>query len=294
MRLLRLNGLASLAALGLIACATSTTASRTQPDADQQADDQAAVELREHHRHHHRGGAMQFIAMGLDTLGPDDAKRPQVEKLQGDLHACMAPAGGIQRQLLLMVADGVAAGAADPAKTEATIAQLEVAAVAVRDCSAMALNQLHAILSPVEREELVEKVQAHWEVWSESNQEDEAAGRRRSGRLAELARDLNLAPDQVDRLAAALHEARAGRHTGKFDRATVEAQVQAFAAAFVAESFDAKSISVDASARVAGHGARRMVDFYETVTPLLTRDQRAALAQHLRQHASHQPTLSTK
>jgi Spy/CpxP family protein refolding chaperone len=292
MRLLSLNGLASLAAMWLMACATSSTASRTQPADTEPADDQAAAELREHHRHHHRGGAMQFIAMSLDTMGPDDAKRPQIERLQRDLHACMVPAGGIEKTLLLAVADGVAAGVTEPARIDAIIAQLEAAAVGVRDCSAMALNQLHAILSPAEREELVEKVQAHWEVWQQANQEDVAAGRRRGGRVAELARDVNLSSDQIERISAALHATRGG-HPGRFDRAAMDAQVQAFAAAFVGESFDAKSINVDINARLAAHGARRMADFYETATPLLTREQRATLAAHLRQHAAQQPSISS-
>jgi hypothetical protein len=293
MRMFSLNGLASLAALGLIACATSTTASRTQTVEAQATEDKAAAELREHHRHHHRGGAMRFIAMSLDTLGPDDAKRPQIERLQSDLHACMAPAGAIERKLLLTVADEVAAGITDSAEVDTTVAQLEAAAVAVRDCSAMALNQLHDILSPAEREELVEKVLAHWEVWQQANREEDAASRKAGGRLAELARDVSLTPDQVDRIAAKLHAGHR-RGSGKFDRDAIEAQVQAFANAFVNESFDAKNISLELNARIATHGANRMVDFYEAATPLLTPGQRATLAEHLRMHASHQPSISAQ
>jgi hypothetical protein len=37
-----------------------------------------------------------------------------------------------------------------------------------------------------------------------------------------------------------------------------------------------------------------MAIFYETVTPLLTPEQRATLAGHLREHAGHQPAISTK
>jgi hypothetical protein len=104
---------------------------------------------------------------------------------------------------------------------------------------------------------------------------------------------VGLTPDQVERISAALHAARGG-HTGQFDRAAVGAQVQAFAEAFVGESFDAKTIRVDTNGRLAAHGARRMVDFYETVTPLLTRAQRTMLAEHLRMHADQQPSMSAK
>ena len=81
--------------------------------------------------------------MGLDTLGPNDAARPQVEKVQRDLYACMAPAGEIQQRLHLAIADGVAAGAVDLVKVDAIIGQLDRAVAGVHDCSTSALNQLH-------------------------------------------------------------------------------------------------------------------------------------------------------
>jgi hypothetical protein len=37
-----------------------------------------------------------------------------------------------------------------------------------------------------------------------------------------------------------------------------------------------------------------MAFFYETVTPLLTPEQRTMLSQHLREHASHQPAVSSR
>jgi Spy/CpxP family protein refolding chaperone len=293
MRLLSLNGVA-LSALGLIACATTTAESRAPlPDAQdvQLVDDQASTELREHHRHHHRGGVMQFIAMSLDTLAPEDAKQPQVERIQGELYTCMAASGAIEKTLHLLVADGIAAGAVDEGRVEATIERLDGAAAGVRDCGIDALNKLHSILSPTERAELVEKVQAHWDVWRQVNHDEEATGRGRGGRLADLARELTLTPEQVGRISAALQAARAGRHD-EFDRARVEGHIQAFAAAFAQSSFDARSIAANENGRLATAGARRMATFYETVTPLLTREQRATLAEHLREHARQQPAMS--
>jgi len=291
MNLLRLNTLALTTALGLTACASTSTATRMDSPEEQLADTQAEAGLRDHHRHQHRGGVMQFVAMSLDTLGPNDAAVPRVEQVQRDLYVCMATTGEVQRTLQLTVAEGVAAGSVDLAKVDGLIAQLDAASGGVRACSAEALNQLHAILSPSEREELIEKVQAHWEVWRQVNQED-TGDRTAGGRLAALASEVNMTADQIQQAAAALHTALPAR-AGAFDRTKVDGDVQAFAAAFVSPTFDARATAMGERVRLSSHGATRMAIFYETVTPLLTPAQRAELAEHLRQRAGQHPIVST-
>jgi Spy/CpxP family protein refolding chaperone len=257
------------------------------------ADDQAASELKEHHRHHHHGGVTKFIAMSLDTLGVDDAKRPQLEKLQSDLHAQMAPAREAEKDVLRVLAEGVAAGTVDKAKVDAAIAKLTTAADAVHAASLETLNKLHAILSPAERAALVDKVEAHWEVWRQVNHEEAPGGRERGGRLAKLTEEVSLTPDQVTKISAALKTALAG-HPVKLDSQKGEAHVHAFAAAFAGDSFDAKSVTSSANGDLASRGATRMALFYETVTPLLTPEQRTKLAEELQEHASYQPAPSGK
>jgi hypothetical protein len=261
------------------------------PAADAKAKEEAATaaaELKEHHQHHHLAGLTQFIAMSLDTLGGDDAKRVQIEKLQGELYSCMAPVGAHQQKLLTLLADGVAAGAIDKAKVNATIAQ-SGSAPSVEQCSISALNQLHKLLTPAERASLVDKVHAHAEVWQEVNHDMEGHAEGQHGQIDRLTRDLSLTPEQVEKMSAALHTALAG-HAGKFDPKHSEAHRQAFAQAFASETFDAKTVMVNPKSNLAAHGSTRMALFYETITPLLTPAQRATLAGHLREHASHQPT----
>lgn len=269
--------------------ATSQDATPTVAAGAPAADDQAAHELREHHRHHHQGGITQFIAMSLDTLGVDDARREKIKNIQHDLHACMAPAGKAEANVLGTIADGVAAGSVDAAKVDTAIGKLGTVANDVHPCSVKALDGLHEVLSKEERQALVYKVEAHWEVWRRVNHEEEAGGRDQGGRLADLAKELSLTPDQVTKLSAELGAQKA---PSQFDPKTAEAHMQAFADAFTADSFDAKSITVDANARLAAHGAKRMAAFYETVTPLLTSDQRTTLADHLREHSKQQPAHS--
>jgi Spy/CpxP family protein refolding chaperone len=242
--------------------------------------------LKEHHRHHHDGGVTKFIAMSLDTLGTDDAKRPQIEQLQSDLHAQMAPGREAEQSLQLELADGITAGTVDTVKVDAAIARLTTAADTEQAASLDTLNKLHAILSPSERAALVDKVQAHWEVWRQVNHEEQPGGRERGGRLAELTEEVSLTPDQVTKISAALHTAMAGL-SDKFDPKKGEAHVHAFSTAFAGRSFNAKAVRSSANAHLASRGATRMALFYETVTPLLTQEQRTKLAAELREHANH-------
>jgi Spy/CpxP family protein refolding chaperone len=283
----QLTGLALIAGVSLGGCATNA-ATYAQP-----SDDQAALEVQDHHRHHSHGGVTQFIAMSLDTLGTDDAKRPQIEKIQNDLNACMAPARDVERILLMTCSDGVSAGAIDAAKIDTNIRLLDGVATAAHNCSFDALNQLHLILSPSERAALVDKVQAHWEIWRQVNEEAEAGGRGKGSWLADLNQELDLSADQIERMSAALRTALGGLH-GRFDVQKAEAHLQAFDLAFVGDSFDAKSVTANANGHLATRGSMRMAMFYETVTPLLTSEQRTKLAEHLRERASHLPTLSSK
>jgi Spy/CpxP family protein refolding chaperone len=269
--------------------APADMAAQAPATADAAADDQASAELREHHRHHHQGGITQFIAMSLDTLGADEAKRPRLERIQRELHRCMAPAGRAEKGVLRTIADGVAAGSIDAAKVDAGIEKVATAAGDAQPCSIKALNRLHKLLSAEERQALVDKVQAHYEVWRQVNHEAEFGGQEKGGRLAELAKELSLTPDQVDKISAQLKAAQA---PSKFDPAKAEAHLKAFADAFVSDSFDAKSILANANGHLAAHGAKRMAAFYEAVGPVLTPDQRTALAAHLREHSGHQPSAS--
>jgi hypothetical protein len=260
---------------------------------DATAVNQAADELVEHHRHHHHGGVTKFIAMALDTLGVAPAKQARVDKIQTELYQCMVPARDLENGLLLGLADGVAAGQVDVSKADATIGQLDASATAVHACTVDPLNRLHAALSSNERATLIDKVQSHWHVWRRVNMEAESGSRDKGSQLAELTKELSLTPEQGDKISSALQTALAPL-SDKFDPKRVDAHLEAFSSAFLQKSFDAKKLTANASGHLATYGAQRMAVFYETVTPPLTPEQRALLAQHLREHASLQLAASEK
>jgi Spy/CpxP family protein refolding chaperone len=196
----------------------------------------------------------------------------------------MAPSREAGRTTLSLLADGVAAGTIDNAKVDAALAKQEAASAAVHTATTDAINQLHEALSPAERQALVDKVKAHAEVWKKGTHDEEHGSKEKGSRLATLTDDLGLTPDQVEKISAALKKDA----PPKPDPAAFEAHLKAFEDAFVADKFDAKSLSTAgaANAHVSKHGTARSVRFYKIVTPLLTPEQRTKLAEHLRERLS--------
>jgi Spy/CpxP family protein refolding chaperone len=253
------------------------------------ADDDAAAGLTEHHRYHHHGGVTLFIAMSLDTLGVSPEQRAAVEKIRTDLHARMEPARIAEQALVATLADGLEAGNADREKVDAAVARVTAVAAAVHDASADALNELHDALTPPQRAALVEKVESHWTVWQKANVE-EGGSANRDGHLATLATGLGLTPDQVDKIRAGLDEGM--KAVPRMDPQEIPAHLRALSAAFRSEKFDARGLTgaSSANAHLVGWGAAHLARFVETVTPVLTPDQRVKFAERLREHATHDPS----
>jgi Spy/CpxP family protein refolding chaperone len=277
------------AGVGLFACGgglanQEPAASVSSPPGD----DEATADLTEHHRHHHHGGVTMFIAMSLDSLGILPEQRAAVERIQADLFARMEPARLAEQNVVLAIADGIAAGAVDRGKVDAAVAQVTNAAGALHDATADALNQLHAALTPPQRAALIDKVQAHWDVWKRANSEEEQTNHdAQGGHLAKLARELSLTPDQVDKVRSSVGVAT--NAPARFNPQDVDSHIQAFGLAFEGETFDAKALSREgsANAHLAGWGAAHMAQFYEAVDPVLSPEQRPKLSQMLREHANH-------
>jgi Spy/CpxP family protein refolding chaperone len=150
------------------------------------------------------------------------------------------------------------------------------------------LNQLHSVLNPAQRMALVDKVEAHWEVWKEANASaGDPAEKPEHGRLETLTRELSLSPDQVDKIKARLKTA--GEVGPKFDPEKVTAHLTALGNAFEADTFDAKALGPGegVSSHMATWATTGMARFYEAVAPVLTPDQRTKLAERIREHATH-------
>ena len=280
--------------------AATPSASAATPAGSAQAasmgeDESVNEDLRDYHRHHHHGGMTMFISMAIDTLGLDPAKKAPIEKIQSDLHTKMAPARDAERDLLSTLADGIAAGKIDTAKVDAAVAKVATASAAIHTATLDAMTQLHDALAPAERAALVDKVKAHADVWRKVNVDEKAGSSEKGGHVAKLTALLGLTPDQVGKITTAL--SADVPVTPQTDPKAVDAHIQAFATAFVADKFDPKSLATTATAaagHTARHGGARLARFYEAITPVLTPDQRTKLAVHLRERLDDQHASSAK
>jgi Spy/CpxP family protein refolding chaperone len=250
-------------------------------------DDQASVELKSHHRHHH-GGFVGFVIASIETIGVTPEQQAGLDKIKADFKAKVEPVRAANGAVMNALADAIAAGTVDSAKLDGPVAAVAAAAGQVHGATADALNQLHALLRPEQRATLVDKVEAHFAVWKDSNAGDQATDNAKAdGHIAHLAKELGLSSDQVDKTRANLAAIPAATR-GPFDGAAAEAHMKAFAAAFVADPFDAKTLTTAdaANSKITSWGASRMVRFYQALTPVLTADQRTKIASELREHAN--------
>jgi Spy/CpxP family protein refolding chaperone len=273
---------------------TGTTSSDTVDDA------QITADLTEHHGHHH-GGFTHLVILSAETLGGAPEQHDKIEKVRADLRAKTAPVHEANKNLLLVLANVLADGIATPeenAQVDSAVAQLAAAASAAHAASADAMNQLHDILDPAQRTTLVEKVQAHWQVWRQANADEDKDNNglpdAEERRLVHMTKLLTLSGDQVEKIKTGLKSAMANL-PGKLDPAEVDAHVKAFGDAFVKDTFDVKSLHTGeaVSSHLASSGAGRMARFYTVVAPILTADQRTKLADHFRKHQTSGPNLGT-
>jgi Spy/CpxP family protein refolding chaperone len=291
-RLSWLGVLSVVAGVTSVGCASETPAAQSPTQGVEGTtgsleDDQATVELNEHHTHHH-GGFIGFVVAAIETVGVTPEQQAALDKIKADFKAKVEPVRVANAAVMGVLADGIAAGNIDQAKVDAALAGVATAAGQVHGATVDALNQLHAMLTPEQRTALVDKIEAHWSIWKGSNAGDQATDNARAdGHLAHLAQEIGLAGDQVDKVRANL-AALAPASRGPFDSAAGEAHMKAFATAFVAAQFDAKTLTTadPANTKIASWGSARMVRFYQALTPVLTADQRAKVSATLREHAN--------
>ena len=288
----RLRGLLLSCAGALLGCAHSTMPpgylGSSPPD-----DDATARSRADYYEQHHYAGADTFISMSLDALAVDPARKPVIDNIRAELNTRMAPPRAAEDVLLAALADGVAAGNIDTARVGVAVAALQSAVLAVSDEADVVWNELHELLTAGERSALVDQVHMHWQVWRRVNLEAEPGGRETGSRLARLSQELTLTPEQAQQIATSYGKAMAGL-TGQFNPGQTEARLKEFSAAFVASPFDAHDLRMGRSANgdLAAHGTRRMVLFYETVTPVLTPVQCAKLAGILRGQLNHPAAIA--
>jgi Spy/CpxP family protein refolding chaperone len=128
-------------------------------------------------------------------------------------------------------------------------------------------------------------------VWRHVNADEQPGAREHGARLAKLAEEIGLTPDQVEKIGSGLSQAT---NQAPFDPKEVETQLQAFGTAFASDTFDAHTLGTSdlAGSHAARSGAARMARFYEVAAPVLTPEQRTKVAEQLRDHLTEPQATS--
>jgi Spy/CpxP family protein refolding chaperone len=265
-----------------------------------------------------------FASIADVDLRPD--QKPLVDAIEADLRKAGDPAKDAEKQLTSDVADGVAAGKIDKAKTDADVKHVSDAAASTATSVQDAINRLHKTLDPAQRKKLVDSMQAKAEEGHEHGPGEHGPGGEHGGPGEhehgpggehggpgehehgpgehgdhgpgehgmgpdmggeKLADDLGLTPEQRDKLHAKMKDmmkAHMGEMKTKME--AMHAHMKAMGTAFEGETFDAKKAGVgDHGPEMAKDMAHGRIQMAETVLAILTPEQRAKFAEHIRAHA---------
>ena len=239
------------------------------------------------HVHGHKAGLLGE-ALKLDSLTVD--QRAAISDLVNQRHAASAPVRQADAQFLTALAQEVEQATIDRTSLSATLSAEDSAAVAQSAAEKDAINRLHALLTPAQRNQLVDLVEAgHPRGAHQGTSEHGAEHHGRGwggGGGGTGAGSLGLTAEQRSQIAANLraewqaNTAGAGRDAGR--GAGPGAGHRQALEAFRGDSFDASSL-VHVERR--GERTERLA---EAMVPVLTPAQRGVFAQHLRDRAARE------
>ncbi|HEY3818464.1 MAG TPA: Spy/CpxP family protein refolding chaperone [Polyangiaceae bacterium] len=214
-----------------------------------------------HHRGHRQG--LLGAALKLDSLTP--AQRSQLEQLATQRRAAGVPVRQANAQVLTVLAQQVEAAKVDESALAPSLAAERSAAAAEQQVDAAVLAKLHDILTPAQRGQLVDGIEARV-----SQARADGGKRERTG-----GGKLGLTDQQKTEIRANLEASR-----GQARPTQARGQRKAALESFRGDSFDASAL-----AKVGKRGGRE-ARMTEAMIPVLTPNQRATVAGHLRNRAA--------
>jgi Spy/CpxP family protein refolding chaperone len=247
----------------------------------------------------HRPFGLLRMAEQLDSLGPD--QRTAIEQITANQRAGLTPLRQANAAVLTTLAQQVESGAIDRSALAPSVQARNAAGLAARSVHRDALQKLHDTLTPDQRGQLVDALEARAHEAPGAWRDGGARGEH-PGRLGAMAERLGLSPAQRQQIVANFRAERASEEAGTASAAGAGhdaggAHAQHAAArlawleAFRGDGFQAGAMSpadlAQAQAAIDRH-ADRIEDWLQAAVPVLTPAQRTTLAAHLRQRASHE------
>ena len=217
------------------------------------------------HAAQHKGGHRKGLvgaALKLESLTPE--QRTQIEQLVVQRRAAAKPVRQADAQVLEVLAQQVFADKMDVQALGPSLAVERAAVAQERSVDAATLGQLHSILTPAQRTELVDRIEARM-----------AKAPRGGERAWKGGGKLGLSESQREQVRTNL---QASRPAGTPPRGQMRAALESFKG----DAFDAAAF-----ARPADPGARE-VRLTQAMLPVLTPNQRATYADMLHHRAERE------
>ncbi len=256
----------------------------------------------------------------LDSLDLKPEQKTAVDAIEADMEKTGEAAKDPKAKLEGDVADGVAAGKLDHKKTDADIKALADAVAATEPQMQDAMNRLYKTLDADQRKKLIETMREKGKEMKEHMAEHEGKGpghehdgkgpmaggkehehdgkgpgmdhehEMHEGMMGKLFDDLALTPEQKTKLHTKLEaQMKADHAANKLKWEEMEKHMDAVGTAFEGDKFDAKKAGVGTHTKeMVKAMATQKVQFVETVLAVLTPEQRAKFADHLKAHANEE------
>jgi Spy/CpxP family protein refolding chaperone len=216
----------------------------------------------------------RIVEQALADLQLSPEQRESVDRIRGTLTQREAPVRQARGDLMSAIAQQVAAGRVDRAALEPKIDAFVKAMTTASPAMRGAIEELHAVLTPAQRSQLVDEIQRALD------QKKQQQGGEHKAMLEKMSKDLGLTRHQKRDLASAFNKLRPS-----FDdaRQNLDRVLDAFRADVFAIDQIIPQREVAARAVTL---TQAIVDMADTATNVLTAEQRARVGDELRQVAN--------
>jgi Spy/CpxP family protein refolding chaperone len=222
-------------------------------------------------------GHARAVADALSQVPLRDDQRAEVEKMAADSEQRHLAVSAAHTQVATALAGQIESGTIDRAALQPAIDAAEAAASAARPLDHAAMEHLHALLTPEQRGQFVDAMEA-------------AHGKHTMGshkaRMEEWANDLKLTDDQRAQIAAILKSQHSAHHEDFKAMHGAHGPGGGFMESFRGETLAPPPAPADAELHAhANEHADHLVAVITQVLPLLTPEQRSLAAAKIRAHA---------
>jgi len=224
------------------------------------------------------GGMIGLVVDALKDVSIKPEQRSAIDALLDEARVRHEPLVEAHRALMMTLADQIQAGHVDRAALKGPLHEIAESWECVRTGDLAALQALHDVLDARQRAQFADALE---------KRVDAAIEAHRSGALVErLAKELDLTEKQKDefRKAMCAHEVKNDMDALM---AAKRERIAKVLDAFKSDEFDATKYAPTEDARAqAKTSVKMMLDFAESILPVLEPEQRAKLADLVRAHAA--------